>query len=179
MLCLCKDCVPVCLIQSQLQSPALRDASPTLQSTEREHSKQQHSTGPTHPHTPFPLCFPSLVSLTFLSLHEKETCQEIKASEISRDVHPLYLGRLGEFLLLWPAVQLVQHHSVRTFGRCWLSVPDSTATTALGRFQLGKQTPAGKRGKEERRISLRYGCRLILCWLCCCTCTLLLLLVVF
>lgn len=57
--CLCEDCVPVCLIQGQLQSPALQDASPTLQSTETEHSKQQRSIGPTHTHThTFPALLP-------------------------------------------------------------------------------------------------------------------------
>lgn len=48
--CLREDCVPVCLIQSQLQSPALQDASPTLQSTRMEHSKQQRSIRPTNTH---------------------------------------------------------------------------------------------------------------------------------
>lgn len=61
-------------------------------------------------------------------------CQETNASEVSRDVHPLYLGRLGEFLLLWPAVKLVQNHSVWTFSRCRLAVSHSAATAALGRF---------------------------------------------
>lgn len=86
----------------------------------------------THTLTPFLLCFPSLMSLTFLSWDEKGTCQEINASEISSDGHPLYLGRLGEFLLLWPAVQLVQNHSVRTFSRGRLAVSDGAATAGLG-----------------------------------------------
>lgn len=51
-MCLCENCAPVCLIQSQLQSPALQDASPTLQSTKMEHSKQQRTIGhtQTYPH---------------------------------------------------------------------------------------------------------------------------------
>lgn len=45
-------------------------------------------------------------------------------------------------------------------------LPLATSSWVSRRLQV-------KQGKEDRRISLRYGCRLMLCWLCRCTRTLL------
>lgn len=68
----------------------------------------------------------------------------VHSSDTSIHLFPLYLGRLVEFFLLRSAVQLIQYHSIWALCRCSrLAVSRRAATAALGRLQLGEQTPAG------------------------------------
>ena len=58
---------------------------------------------------------------------------------------PPHLGGVVELLLLGPAVELVQHGSVRRLGPRRLALPGgpaaAAATAGLHRLQLGQQTP--------------------------------------
>lgn len=71
---------------------------------------------------------------------------------------PLYLGRLVEFFLLRSAVQLVEHHSIWALGcRCRLAVSCRADAAALGRLQLGEQTPAGRKERGDAQKDYTYN----------------------
>ncbi len=187
------QCVPACLILSQQRSPAQLDASPIPPSTGTEQgntwlavttaSHKTHTQTPTH--TPF------LPFVPFIAIKYSDSpLKRMKAKNTSswsyrwnicsfrECIHPrhltllppspfpLYLGRLVEFFLLWSAVQLVENHSI--WALSWyrrLAVSCGAATAALGRFQLGEQTPAGRRENETQKD---YMCNIVISTMCCC-----------
>lgn len=134
-----------------------------LQGQNKEtHGWQWHFTRHTQmpKHTPIYLLFhwPFILFLPFelkICLADHKYLQVHSAATLFH-AFPLYLGRLIEFLLLWSAVQLVQYHSIWAFSRRQLAVSCGAATAALCCFQLGKQTPVGRRKKPQKQTHVQY-----------------------